>query len=112
MGMQLLYPRLPYLLSSAINSSSSGDNELVAARADHRINIHRIWLVTASAVTLKFKNGAGTDFCGPVSMSQNGGLTFDLTGEPWFTTSDGNSFVLNLSSGVQVSGMVYYYYNR
>lgn len=41
-------------------------------------------------------------------MSANGGLTFDISGEPWFTTGINEAFNIGSSNAVQVSGTVYY----
>lgn len=105
--MQFLYARYPYLTSSVVSFSSSGNNIVVALNATKRINIHRIWLVVAGATNLIFKNGT-ISLSGAVPMSTNGALTFDITGEPWFTASAGNDFIINSSDAVQVSGTVYY----
>jgi hypothetical protein len=108
MGSQSLYPRMPILLTLPVNFSSSGDNTVITAISLTRFAIHRIWLVCAAATSLTFKDGASTALSGAASMSANGGLTFDATGEPWFVTSLGNAFIINSSAAVQVSGMVYY----
>lgn len=108
MGAQFLYPRINHLTSAAVDFSSSGDNTVIALTAGKRILIHRLWLVCTGATALTFKDGAATSLSGAVSMSANGGLTFDTTGEPWFVTSLATAFIINSSNAVQVSGMVYY----
>lgn len=108
MGAQFLYSRLPHLQSVAISFSASGDNEIVPAQTGKRILIHRLFLVCASATNLTFKRGS-TNLSGAVPMAANGGITFDITGEPWFTTNPSEAFNINSSSGVQVSGTCYYH---
>lgn len=106
MGMQTLYPRLPYLQRAAINFASSGDNTVIAADSANRIVIHRIWLVVGAATNLTFKDNLTSPAAVP--MAANGGITFDATGEPWFITNVNTAFIINSSNAVQVSGEVYY----
>jgi hypothetical protein len=108
MGTQFLYPRLPHLTNAVINFSNTGDNTIIAAIASTRILVHRLWLVGSTASNITFKDGAGTSLSGAVPMAANGGITFDLTGEPWFTTALGNAFIINQSGTAQISGTVYY----
>ena len=105
-GVQTLYPRLPILSRIAINFSASGDNTIIPADAINRIIIHRLWLVVAAATSLTFKDNLPSPAA--VSMSANGGLTFDATGEPWFITEPNTAFVINQNNAVQVSGEAYY----
>lgn len=107
MGVQFLYPRLPHLQSAAINFSSSGDNEIIAAVTAKRILVHRLFIVCAGSTNLIFKRGS-TNLSGALPMATNGGITFDITGEPWFTTSIDEAFNINSSIGVQVSGTIYF----
>lgn len=107
MGLAYNLPRagtIPYL---KIDFSGSGDNTLKSLVALNRINVHRIWLVVGGATNLTFKDGA-TALTGAVPMSSNGGLTFDLSGEPWFVTTIGNAFIVGSSNAVQVSGGLWY----
>jgi hypothetical protein len=107
MGSQFLYPRLPHLSLFPIDFSTSGDKILVPGVASYRILIHRIWFVVGGATNVIFKDGS-TAISGTVPLSANGGLTFDATGEPWFSTSLGKDFVINSSLAVQVGGIVHY----
>jgi hypothetical protein len=109
MGAQFLYPRMQILLTAPVSFSGAGDNTIVAAVASTRIVVDRIFLVVAAATNLTFKDGAATALSGAVPMAANGGLTFDTTGEPWFTTTLGNAFIINSSAGIQVSGQIYYH---
>lgn len=106
MGAQFLYPRLPHLERVAINFSSSGSNQIIAANATKRIIIHRIWLVVAGATNLTFVDNLSSPAAIP--MAANGGITFDATGEPWFITDKNTAFSINSSAAVQVSGECYY----
>lgn len=107
MGQITLYPRLPTLLRAPINFSASGDQTIVAADTNgNRIVVHRIWLVAGGATNLTFKDNLSSPAAVP--LSANGGITFDATGEPWFVTNVNTALIINSSSAVQVSGMVYY----
>lgn len=108
MGTQFLYSRLPHLQSVAINFSSSGDNEIVAAVTNKRILVHRLFIVCGAATDITFKRGS-TALSGALPMAANGGITFDITGEPWFTTDLSEAFNINSSNAVQVSGTCYYH---
>lgn len=106
MPSQFLYSRVPHLFIASINFSASGDNTIIAADATRRLIIHRIWLVCGAATNLTFKDRLLTPEAVP--MGAFGGLTFDATGEPWFTTDPATAFIINSSNAVQVSGRVYY----
>lgn len=105
--MQFLYSRTPYLLSLPINFSASGSNEIIPAVTGKRILVHRLFLVCGGTTNLTFMRGV-TSLSGAVPMATNGGITFDITGEPWFTTDIAEAFNIDSSGGVQVSGTVYY----
>lgn len=103
----MAYGRIHSLNIIPIDFSSSGDNQIIAAVAGKRILVHRLFVVGGSATSLIFKRGS-TNLSGAMSMSANGGLTFDITGEPWFVTGINEAFNINSSSGVQVGGVCYY----
>lgn len=107
MGAVFLYHRLPILNRAAVDFSAGGDNTIIAAVAGKRILVHRLILVVSAATSIIVKRGA-TALTGAMSMSANGALSLDTTGEPWFTTDINENFVINLSAGVQVGGSIYY----
>lgn len=107
MGMTYNIPRAATLLTAKIDFASASDNTVIAAVASNRILIHRIWFVCSIADNLTFKDGS-TALSGAVPMGATGGLTFDLSGEPWFVTTVGNAFKIGSSAGAQISGIVYY----
>lgn len=96
------------LSEASINSALPGDNTIVSGLASQAVKIYKIFIVFAAAVDIKLKDGAGTDLTGFISMNANGSFVLDFDGVPWFTTSHGNAFILNLSSAAQASGRVYY----
>ncbi len=94
---------------AVINFSASGDNVLVAAVPNTLISVVGLLLVVGGATNLTFKDG-GNAISGPLPMLANGAIALDVnSGLTWFLTSSTvNNLVLNNSSAVQVSGVVYY----
>lgn len=103
------YPGAAQLTSAVINAVAAGDNVLIAAVAAQVIRVYRMLVVVAAADSVTFYDGAaGVALTGLMSMSQYGSIVLDLDSEPWFTTTAGNAFVLNMTAGVQASGRIYY----
>ncbi len=94
-------------LTAPINISNSGDNSIVIGVTDKLIRVYMIWFVVAGATTIIFKDGT-TALSGSASFTANEALVFDFCTKPWFITSRGNDFVINLGTAVQTGGMVYY----
>ena len=106
MSLQPAYGTL--LLRSSISFATTGDNVIVAAVAGQIIQVYRIFLITTTAITLTFKDGAGTTLTGGLPLAANGAITLDHSGDPWFVTTAGNAFILNQSGTSQISGAVWY----
>lgn len=94
----------------SINTSSSGDNTIIAAPTVGRNLIHALSIVAAGAVTVTIKCGSSTKAVfalttgGSINLSdiasQQGGAFYEcLTGE---------AFVINLSGAVNITGTVKY----
>ena len=101
-------PATSDLTGASINAAASGDNTLVAAVGGQTVRVFKIFLTAASAVNIQFKDGAGTDLTGLITLTAGGSVVLDFDTRPWFLTSAGNAFILELSSAVQVSGRIYY----
>lgn len=99
------------LTGAVINASSSGDNTLVSGTTSQTVRVYRLLLTAAGNVNVKFKDGASTDLTAALTLQAGGAIVLDFDTEPWFVTSAGNGFVLNLSAAVQVSGRVWYVKN-
>lgn len=100
-------PLLPGVLSeAAIDISSSGDNTIVAGVTAQTVKLYRLVLMMSAAVTVLIKDGASTTLMKVPSNQLQ--LVLDLSTHPWFTTSSGNALVINLSSGVEVTGVAHY----
>lgn len=99
------------LTQADINFSSSGDNIIVAGMAGQIIRVFRMKLLVSGATIISIKNGTGIVLDGPFSFSANQGMILDFTSidmPPWYTTSPGNSFVINSATGFQVGGSLDY----
>lgn len=107
MGASFLYARLPQLQSTLIDFAGSGDNTVVALISGKRILVHRLFVVCGGATNLTFKRGS-TALSGALPMVAGGGITFDVSGEPWFTTGLAEDFIMTSSNAVQVSGCCYF----
>ena len=90
-----------------ISCSSAGDNILIAGVNDKNILIFRIFLTVDGATLLTFKDGS-TNLTGAMTFTAGGAMVLDMTGMPWFQINRGNSFIVNSSNAVQISGAVYY----
>jgi len=88
-----------------IDLAGAGDNNLVAGTALQTIRVFRI-LLTLAAGTIKFKDGAGTDLTGALSLSAI--VLESNDGNPLYITSAGNAFIGNLSGANQLSGTIWY----
>ena len=100
---------MPIFSQTPITFSSTGDNALITAVAGKLIQVFQIFITSAGATNLTFKDGTGgTALTGAMSFTTNQqfSLLFDTT--PHFFASPGNAFVLNSSTGVQVSGVVWF----
>lgn len=96
------------LTSASIDVASSGDNTLITGVTGQTIRVWRLFVVVDAAVNLIFKDGASTNLTGTMVMTASGAITLDFDSEPWFVTSAGNAFILNLSGAVGARGRVYY----
>ncbi len=90
---------------AAISASSMGDNTVVAADATKQIYVYGLDAVLASSTTLTLK-------CGSVALT--GAMTLTsyakpvTQGSPYWVCPLNTAFILNLGSGVQVSGAIWY----
>jgi hypothetical protein len=99
-------PHAATLSTAAINISSSGDN-IIVTRSVGTIKIYRMNAVCASGVTMTMKNGAGTSLSGAMPGVTQFYLPFE-NGEPHYTTTSTNNFIINLGTAVSCQGTVWY----
>lgn len=90
-----------------VDFSSTANQTIVAGVAGQRIQVYKVALNIATTTVLTFKDGS-TELWGGLTFTGGGDIVLDITSDPWFTTSTGNSFVISCSATTQVSGGVYY----
>jgi hypothetical protein len=97
------------LLSEAVSISSSGNNTVVAAgTATEIIRVYRLFIVAAAPVTITLQDGASTAVTGAMPLLANQFFQLPFDTDPWVITSPGNDFVIKLSTGATVTGVVFY----
>jgi len=101
-------PTADSLTEAIIDHSTLGDNTIVAGTALQTIRVFRIFFVCDAPVNVIIKDGASTALTGTMILQSGATVVLDLCGQPWFTTSAGNAFVINLSSAVGIRGRCYY----
>jgi hypothetical protein len=101
-------PTTSELSEAAVSAGTSGDNTLIAGVASKTIRVYRLFLVANGSVQVVIKDGASISLTGGMQLSTSTIINLPLDGEPWFTTSSGNAFVVNLSAAIFVCGRVYY----
>lgn len=101
-------PTQAMLTLASVSISANGDNTILAVGSPATpFYVFRLLLLAASAVNIVFKDGS-TALSGAIPVPTTEALVMLFDGEPWFTVTKGNAFVGNLSTNVQVTGMVYY----
>lgn len=99
--------------SVVISTNTSGDNTLIAAKSGCKIRVLNFVVGVASAVSLKFKSAAN-DLTGAIPLAAplatGWGPSVPAGVIPQFETNSGEALILNLSSGVLVSGWLNYDY--
>lgn len=88
-----------------INTSASGDTQLVATDSSHKIRVVDYTLVCDGAVAVKFTKGnSGIAMTGAMSFAANGGIAKGFN--PWglFETDTTHDLTINLSAAVGVRG--------
>jgi hypothetical protein len=101
---------------ATVNFSSTGDNVVIAGVATKVIRVYLMYLVINSGgatTTVTFYDGtpAGTALTGPMTLNAGATINQPEMGDPWFTTSAGNAFVVNQSGTDQVGGWMCYAQN-
>lgn len=94
---------------AVINATSSGNNNLVSAVAGLRIRVLDMFLVSDTAVSLRFdSNPGGTAITGSLPIDLKGGFVLPFNPVGWFETARGQSLSLNLSLQANVGGALTY----
>jgi hypothetical protein len=93
-----------------VSAALSGDNTLLAATANTRYLIRRMFLSAAAGVSILFKSGSN-NLTGAIPLVANEKVQLDEPYpniEPWLTTNTNEAFILNLSGAVAVTGWLIY----
>jgi hypothetical protein len=96
--------------NDTINFVASGDNTIVAAVANRKIRIHKMFLVGAGASDVRFWSGPSsenTPKSGLLSFGANFGLAFDGEEFP-LETGIGKAFVISSTAAIQCGGWITY----
>jgi hypothetical protein len=105
-------PNLPLTNTTTsvnINASTNGNNTLVAGVAGKTVRVFKVALVFSVGGTVIFQDGNSTALSGPFILNAGATIVLDMDiTNPWFLTSTGNAFVINLSGGAAVGGVLYY----
>lgn len=99
-------PRAAQLSTTAISFSASGDN-VALTRISGTIKVYRLAYTCATAVTQINKNGTSIVFGGAMPGVTSVYYPYE-GGEPHFTTTSTNNFVINNSAAVACGGTIWY----
>jgi hypothetical protein len=94
-----------------INTAASGQTVLVQGVAGKQIKVFRLKFLVNGATNISILDGTATTLDGPLDFSANTGMILDFTTidmPPWYTTSAGNSLIINSTSAVQIGGNLDY----
>ena len=109
---QLMSARPAAMKTAVINVSASGDNSIVSAVSGSQIRVHGILFTAHAAVNVTFYSGAnsgGTALSGAIELTAAGSSIFlPPQDEPYYTTIISALFNIYTSSGVQLSGTIWY----
>lgn len=97
---------------AAINTATSGDQNLVAAVTSKKIRVLSLALIARGDVDAYLKSGGGTALFGggtaALDLTTNGGFVLPFNPVGWFESASGEALVLNLSGAVGVAGSLTY----
>jgi hypothetical protein len=105
------------MLSVAINQSTSGDQQAIAAVAGARIYVFALDVVSDTGQAVSFKDGpGGTVIWGPVqcgATSVPGGVSTSVVPPAWkFRCTLGNALTINLGANTHVGGSIQYWLDK
>lgn len=95
--------------TAAVSFTTTGDNTVIAAVAGKLVTVVGLLLVSTGATNITVKDGANL-LSGAMPLAAGIPLVLppDATMDYYATTTGGNSFILNQSGAVQISGTVWY----
>ena len=93
-----------------VDISASGDN-LLLSNALGPVIVYGLTVVAGGAVNITLKNGTAHALTGAIPLVNGGSIDFAPTFERYTVgtgTGANGGFYINLSTGVQLSGTIYY----
>ena len=93
----------------AINISGAGENTIISGVTGKRLILYALFFTVGGEVDITLKDGS-TNISGPMSFGASAeprGMVVSQMHSP-IELGEGNSFIINISVGVQVSGTVLY----
>jgi hypothetical protein len=102
-------PQQPSIKSTFINSSATGNTQILAAAPGMSIRVIDAAIVTTLANNVKFQS-ATNDISALFPLGANGGLVLPFNEHGWFQTNVGEALNLNLSvataTGVSINYII------
>lgn len=87
-----------------INCSSAGANVLIAGTPGQTIRVFAMDLVLNNTDVIKLTDETG-DLTGPMRLQS---YVKQMVEDPWFETVAGDDFILNMTTGTQAGGVIWY----
>jgi hypothetical protein len=96
-----------HLIEAPVNFMGPVVDAIIPGLPSAIIRVYKLFLVVSAPTNLTFQDG-GNPLSGPLPFVANMSIVLDFDTKPWFTTSAGNPFNINVSGAAQVSGSIYY----
>lgn len=91
-----------------ISAASTADTAIVTGVASQTIRILGVMIGSTAAQTWKFKSSTATDLMPFFPTAAGGTFVLPITGQPWFVTTTGDTLYIIQSTGLQISGKLWY----
>lgn len=96
----------PTVNQAPLDFSAGGNTTVINGLVGQRIKVLQIFFVVGGATNIQFFS-AGNKLTGLMDFQANGSMFMDYIQLP-LTCNEGESFIINLSSGVQLGGTIWY----
>ena len=110
-----IVPSAGTLASVTVNTTTSGQNILVAGVASQAVRLYglELWANGSNGISILSGTTGGTTLWPLHNYLANSGVILDLRADPWFTgtalaAAASNAFILDLTGSGQVTGILYY----
>ena len=106
--VRLRHHTISDLSEAIINFSLMGNNVIIPGISGQVIRVFKLFFICHEDNDLIIRDGVSTNLTGMLRFLKFGGLILNQDGDPWFTTSSGNAFIINAAKDKAVSGRIYY----